>query len=123
MSDNFYEQSVDVISGNKPLNKSTADIESEFRSLEFREAENAMTYRSKLFKWGIGAASACLVCSILWMACSIFVRVDTRLGVAFIASLAVEVVGIIAIIAKYLFPENGMPRSRNPVKSVSESDL
>lgn len=123
MGENFDNQSLDDIKDDKPVEKSAADVESEFRLLEFHEAKKAMRYRSGLFWWGIISASLCLLCSVAWMLLSVFANLDTRLGVAFIASLAVEVIGIVAIIAKYLFPDHGMPRSRDSVKSVSEDDL
>lgn len=47
---------------------------------------------------------------------------ETPVGVAFIGGLAVEVVGVAVVIAKYLFPDGGATSNRLLAPSVSEED-
>lgn len=119
----YANSSVDGIKKDVDVKKSALQVERDFRDLEYQEAKSAKRYRFVLFVWGISAASICLAVSMFWMMCSHHSKGDAQIGVAFIASLTVEVIGIIAIIARYLFPEKGMPRSRGSVESISDDDL
>lgn len=123
MDNDFDDQKVDAIAQDKELNQEAIDIENQFRTLELEEAKNAMSYRSDLYKWGIRWTTSCLAASALYVIASAFFSLNTRIGVAFIASLAVEVVGIVVVIAKYFFPDHGVPHSRKRVKKILDSDL
>ena len=65
----------------------------------------------------------CVVASIVILIVLMLYGVyETAVGVAFISGLAVEVVGIAAIIAKYLFPDKGAGNKTANAPSVVEED-
>lgn len=92
--------------------------ERERRRLRNDELRHAARYRAVFLVWGLSIVTVCVAAS------AVCVWALFRFGgyremqgviVAFIGSLAVEVVGIAAIIARYLFPEGG-PRHSDGAK-------
>ena len=85
-------------------------VSDEFQKLELQEAKNALRYRRWFMWWGLGAVSFCIIVSAITVG-SLFwfggYREMASVLIAFIGSIAVEVVGIAIVIAKYLFPNGG----------------
>lgn len=100
-------EGADVLANADPRNNGD-DLEHRLREARAKEVEDAAGYRRKFFWWGIVLTSVCVAASI---GALIFLTIrgvyETALGVAFVSGLAVEVVGLAAIIAKYLFPAGG----------------
>lgn len=75
------------------------------RDAEAVRVEQANKLREWFFIAGIALAGACVKTSIFissWL--TVTNRMTDTIAVAFITGLTVEVVGIVAIMAKYLFP-------------------
>ncbi|WP_172120178.1 hypothetical protein [Actinomyces faecalis] len=78
------------------------------RDAEAVRVEQANKLREWFFIAGISLAGACVATSIIisiWLTCTN--RMTETIAVAFITGLTIEVVGIVAIMAKYLFPAYG----------------
>lgn len=117
------KQSSDGLANTDPANGDVAEIEKRVRSAYAQELEDAIKYRRRFFWWGVGITSACVLASI-GMIIFLVLRntYETPVGVAFISGLAVEVVGVAVVIAKYLFPDGGATVSHSTSPSVSEED-
>ena len=87
-------------------------IEAETKRLEAetKEAETALLYRKLFLPWCLGIVTFCVVVSSCTVGSLFWYGGYREMGnvlIAFIGSLAVEVVGIAVIVAKYLFPDGG----------------
>ncbi|WEV75641.1 hypothetical protein [Bifidobacterium sp. ESL0800] len=92
----------------------------EFDKEDLKALQNATEDREKFLNWGLWATSICIGVSILVVVALFWFKTYTQLGsvlIAFISGLAVEVVGIAAVMAKYLFPGNG-PQRHNKVSTT-----
>lgn len=116
-------QSSDGLKNANPDNDDVANIEKRIREAYAKELEAALAYRTKFFWWGVIVTSVCVVASIgilIFLVCrGVY---ETAVGVAFISGLAVEVVGVAVVIAKYLFPENGGSAIRASGSAIAEED-
>lgn len=116
-------QSSDGLASTDPANDDVAEIEKRVRSAYAQELEDAIKYRRRFFWWGVIITSVCVLASIGMIVFFVIRNAyETPVGVAFISGLAVEVVGVAVVIAKYLFPDGGAASNRFPAPSVSEED-
>lgn len=98
------KQSSEGLTGVDPSDDDVADIEKRVRGAYAQELEDAIRYRRRFFWWGVGITSVCVSASIGMIVFLVLQDVyETPVGVAFIGGLAVEVVGVAVVIAKYLF--------------------
>ena len=117
------KQSSEGLTNADPSDDDVAEIEKRVRSAYAQELEDAIRYRRRFFWWGVTITSVCVLASIGMIVFLVFRNTyETPVGVAFISGLAVEVVGVAVVIAKYLFPDGGANSSRLPAPSVSEED-
>lgn len=91
------------------LSKDTEDLVDAVDRTELAEAnrlDQANNLRQKFFWFGVVAASTCVLTSC-YMAIhlTVFNMITASTVVVFISGLTIEVLGIIAIIANYLFPK------------------
>jgi hypothetical protein len=91
------------------LNKDTEDLADAVDRTELAEAnrlDQANNLRQKFFWFGVVAASTCVLTSC-YMAIhlTVFKMITAPTVIVFISGLTIEVLGIIAIIANYLFPK------------------
>lgn len=108
------EQSASIV-------KDVADIERRVREAHARELEDAIEYRRRFFRWGVLITSMCIIASIsILILLILHGDYETPVGVAFVSGLAVEVVGVVVVIAKYLFPNGGSHST--PISEVSISE-
>lgn len=115
------ERSSSELMQSDPENDDVKGIERRMRKARAQELEDANKYRTRFFYWGVGITTLCVVSSIGILVFLTFRGVyETAVGVAFVSGLAVEVVGIAAIIAKYLFPNGGA--DKNDGNGVVEED-
>ena len=117
------ERSSSELIRSNPKNDDVKDIERRISEARAQELEDANEYRTRFFYWGVGITTLCVVASIVILIVLMLYGVyETAVGVAFISGLAVEVVGIAAIIAKYLFPDKGAGNKTTNAPSVVEED-
>lgn len=117
------KQSSEGLTGVDPSDDDVADIEKRVRGAYAQKLEDAIRYRRRFFWWGVGITSVCVSASIGMIVFLVLQDVyETPVGVAFIGGLAVEVVGVAVVIAKYLFPDGGATSNRLLAPSVSEED-
>ncbi|MDO4888128.1 MAG: hypothetical protein Q3979_05435 [Actinomycetaceae bacterium] len=81
-----------------------SENDDEFHELEHDRLEQANNLRHKFFYFGIGMTTAC-VCTSCFVAIALVFRGEMTpvIATAFITGLTVEALGIVAIIAKYLY--------------------
>lgn len=116
-------QSSEGLTNADPSNDDVAEIEKRVRSAYAQELEDAIRYRRRFFWWGVTITSVCVLASIGMIIFLVFSNdYETPVGVAFISGLAIEVVGVAVVIAKYLFPDGGATSGRFSTPSVSEED-
>ena len=73
--------------------------------LERERFQQANAMRGRFFRWGLVVTSLCIVTSCGLAIVLTFQReLTTGIATAFITGLTVEIIGVTAIIAKYLFP-------------------
>ncbi|SHE25213.1 hypothetical protein [Actinomyces glycerinitolerans] len=89
-----------------PTYASHEEIAEKVDQLEVDRRAQANELRYEFFDFGVKSAYVCVLTSAgvsTWMAATD--KMTDTIAVAFITGLAVEVLGITAIIAKYLFPD------------------
>lgn len=117
------KQSSEGLVNADPTNGDVSEIENRVRGAYAQELEDAIKYRKRFFWWGVGITSVCVLASIGMIVFLVLRGVyETPVGVAFVSGLAVEVVGVVVVIAKYLFPDGGAASGKFPTPSVSEED-
>lgn len=102
------EASVDQLSNDVSLDRKDEKKASELDKRENERLQQAHDMREKFFKWGLKVTSACIATSCgLAAVLTCQHELTTGIATAFITGLTVEVIGVTAIIAKYLFPNGG----------------
>lgn len=106
-----------------PANDDVVDIEAEIRQTQLQELRDALIFRKGFFRWGVTLTSACVLFSVGFLVLLVKVGMyQTPVGVAFVSGLAVEIVGIAVVIAKYLFPDGGVTVRGGVGKGVTEEN-
>lgn len=96
---------VDQLSYDVSLNRKDKKEASKQDKREDERLQQANKLRGKFFWWGIMATSLCIFTSCFVAVTLTFQReLTTGIATAFITGLTVEIIGVTAIIAKYLFP-------------------
>ncbi len=96
---------VDQLSYDVSLNRKDQKEASKQDKREDERLQQANKLRGKFFWWGIMATSLCIFTSCFVAVTLTFQReLTTGIATAFITGLTVEIIGVTAIIAKYLFP-------------------
>ena len=108
LEEQLEEASVDQLSYDVSLNRKDEKEASKLDKREDERLQQANKLRGKFFWWGIMATSLCIFTSCFVAVTLTFQReLTTGIATAFITGLTVEIIGVTAIIAKYLFPNKG----------------
>jgi hypothetical protein len=105
----YFEAQTEELVNDVILNKDTENLVDAVDRTELAEAnrlDQANNLRQKFFWFGVVAASTCVLTSC-YMAIhlTVFKMITAPTVIVFISGLTIEVLGIIAIIANYLFPK------------------
>lgn len=105
--EDFADRPVEDLRKDVGLCQADKDQANKLDEIEHDRLKQANALRQKFFYFGVGITIGCVVTSCFVSIALVF-RGEMTPGIAtvFITGLTVEVIGIIAIIAKYLFPEN-----------------
>lgn len=119
----FSTQGPESLHQSNPDSKDAAHIERRILEAYARELEDAIDYRRRFFWWGVAITSVCVLASVgVIVFLVLHGDYETPVGVAFVSGLAVEVVGVAVVIAKYLFPEGGSRQRFPGDATVSEEE-
>lgn len=90
-----------------------SELDEEMQNMEVKRLEQALGLRETFFWFGVASASVVVLASCIvavWLTETR--QMTSAIAVAFFTGVAVEVLGIVAIIANYLFPKvSGEPTS------------
>lgn len=105
----YFEAKTEELVNDVSLDEDTKDLVDAVDRTELAEAnrlDQANNLRQKFFWFGVVAASTCVLTSC-YMAIhlTVFKMITAPTVIVFISGLTIEVLGIIAIIANYLFPK------------------
>ena len=105
--EDFADRPVEDLRKDVGLCQADKDQANKLDEIEHDRLKQANALRQKFFYFGVGITIGCVVTSCFVSIALVF-RGEMTPGITtvFITGLTVEVIGIIAIIAKYLFPEN-----------------
>ena len=105
--EDFADRPVEDLRKDVGLCQADKDQANKLDEIEHDRLKQANALRQKFFYFGVGITIGCVVTSCFVSIALVF-RGEMTPGIAtvFITGLTGEVIGIIAIIAKYLFPEN-----------------
>ena len=105
--EDFADRPVEDLRKDVGLCQADKDQANKLDEIEHDRLKQANALRQKFFYFGVGITIGCVVTSC-FVSIALGFRGEMTPGIAtvFITGLTVEVIGIIAIIAKYLFPEN-----------------
>lgn len=106
MSSWFDDASIEALQGDVPRAVVDDELSEELRKEKVRQHKQANDLRGWFFALASALACATVATSAaLVLAVTFGKSIETPIAVAFIAGLAIETVGVLAIMAGYLFPK------------------
>lgn len=108
MSNNFEDATTDGLADDVPVGEDAQKLLKAIHTLEYTRLDQAQQFRTFFFWSALAFALVSVLASVfIVISTHIFgTQLATEVSVAFFASVTVEVLGLMAIIAAYLFPKD-----------------
>jgi hypothetical protein len=108
--DELAKQTIAELAAEAPHEASDKEIKSAFDKAKLDELQAANQYRKTLVKSTTRTVAALVTAATVFMGFYLWVQrghIEASVMIAYFASVVAEVVGILFVIARYLFPSSG----------------